>query len=57
MPAEYRKVEIAQGHVVTARRAQRVPVRAGKVLLIITSHRPPIEVEEALWNAAEVRHG
>jgi hypothetical protein len=54
MPSETRRVLIATGHYVTARRAARVPCRNGKVLLVVNSHRPPIEVDEARWNAAEV---
>jgi hypothetical protein len=57
MAVERRRVEVATGHVVTAYRARRVPVRNGKVLIIVNSHRPPIEVDEARWNAAEVRRG
>jgi hypothetical protein len=57
MAVERRRVEVATGHVVTAYRARRVPARNGKVLLIVNSHRPPIEVDEARWNAAEVPRG
>jgi hypothetical protein len=57
MPSETRRVLIAAGHYVSARRATRAPVRNGKVLLVVNSHRPPIEVDEARWNAAEVVRG
>ena len=57
MPSEKRRVPIAPGHYVEARRLARVPARDGKVLLSVNSHRQPIEVEEARWNAAEVLRG
>ncbi len=52
MPSEFRQIQIAVGHTVVARRAPRVPVRNGKVLLIVNSHRPPIEIDEARWISA-----
>jgi hypothetical protein len=57
VPSEKRRVLVATGHYVEARRLARVPARNGKVLLSVNSHRPPIEVDEARWNAAEVLRG
>jgi len=57
MPSEKRRVLVATGHYVEARRLARVAPRDGKVLLSVNSHRPPIEVDEARWNAAEVLRG
>ncbi len=57
MPSDRRRVFIATGHYVEARRLARAPARDGKVLLSVNSHRPPIEVDEARWNVAEVVRG
>lgn len=56
MAAEWRRIEVARGHTLLARRAPRQSARPGRVTLIVR-HRDPIEVEETIWNAGEVHHG
>lgn len=53
MPAEYRHVAIAPGHVLTVRREPRGSAPAGKIM-VVKSHRPPFAVDAMAWEAGEI---
>jgi hypothetical protein len=51
--AQYRRLQIAQGHVVTVRLA-RTQTDADGLVTVTKSHRPPFNVPRAKWDQGEI---
>ncbi len=56
MPSQWKRLEMAPGHSLLARRVNTGPAIDGCVL-VATKHRGRVHVSTDTWNAAELHHG